>query len=70
MTLYLNQGSKAKLRVGTTCNILEGADGGTKLDGGSITVTKVLGDSQAVATTNYSKPLGKNNRFMCVKSKK
>lgn len=68
-TLYLNQGSKSKLRVNMTGNILEGGEGGKKLEGGSFTITKVLGDNQAVATTKLGKSLGKNNRFMVIKPK-
>lgn len=68
-TLYLNQGSEAKLRVNMTGNILEGSEGGKKLDGGSFTITKVLGDNQSVAASKYGKSLGKNNRFMIIKPK-
>ena len=70
LTLYLNQGTKAKVRVGMTGYILVGSDGGEKLEGGSFTITKVTGDAQSVATTNLSKPLGKNNRFYIPKEKK
>lgn len=69
MTLYLNQGSAAKLRVGLNGHILEGSEGGRKLDGGSFVITKVLGDNQSVATSNYYKSLGKNDRFMIIKPK-
>jgi hypothetical protein len=69
LTLYLNKGSKDKLRVGMAGTILEGSDGATKLDGASFTITKVISDSQAVATSPYSKSLGKNNRFMVTKAK-
>lgn len=68
-TLYLNQGSKSKLRVNMTGNILEGSEGGKKLEGGTFTITKVIGDSQSVATTKFGKSLGKNNRFMVIKPK-
>ena len=64
MTLYLDQGSTAKLRVNMTGHVLEGGEGGRRLDGATFTVTKVLGDHQAVATTKYGKSLGKNLRFM------
>ena len=30
-------------------------------------VTKVLGDNQSVAETNYGKSLGKNHRFMIIR---
>lgn len=67
MTLYLNQGSAAHLRVNMTGSILEGGEGGKKLAGASFVITKVLSDNQAVATSKYSKSLGKNNRFMIIK---
>lgn len=69
MTMYLNQGTKAKLRIGMTGSILSGSEGGTTLDGATFQVTKVLGENQAVATSNYGKSLGKNNRFMIAKPK-
>lgn len=69
LTLYLNKGSKDKLRVGMGGTILEGSDGGAKLSGATFTITKVIGDAQAVATSKYSKSLGKNNRFMIAKNK-
>jgi hypothetical protein len=69
LTLYLNKGSKDKLRVGMSGEILEGSDGSTKLSGGTFTITKVINDGQAVATSKYGKSLGKNNRFMVIKQK-
>ena len=70
LTLYLNQGTKAKVKVGMTGFILVGGEGGEKLEGGTFTITKVTGDAQSVATTKLSKPLGKNNRFYIAKDKK
>ena len=70
LTLYLNQGTKSKVKVGMTGYILVGADGGEKLEGGTFTITKVTGDAQSVASTNLSKALGKNNRFYIPKDKK
>jgi len=67
--LYLDKGSKAKLRVGMQGNILQGKEGGQKLEGGTFSITKVLGDSQAVGSTDYGKSLGSNNRFMILKAK-
>ena len=67
--LYLDKGSKSKLRVGMQGSILQGKEGGTKLDGGSFTITKVLGDNQAVGSTDYGKSLGGNNRFLILKAK-
>lgn len=67
--LYLDKGSKSKLRVGMKGNILQGKEGGQKLDGGTFTITKVLGDNQAVGSTDYGKSLGSNNRFMILKAK-
>lgn len=69
LVLYLNKGSKDKLRVGMSGDILEGSDGGTKLSGANFTITKVISDGQAVASSSYAKSLGKNNRFMVAKSK-
>lgn len=69
LVVYLNKGSKDKLRVGMTVDVLEGSDGGTKLSGASFTITKVISDNQAVASSSYAKTLGKNNRFMVAKSK-
>jgi hypothetical protein len=69
MTLYLNRGTKDKLRVGMNGNILDGSDGGKTLEGGQFTITKVLSENQAVGSTSYGKSLGKNNRFMIPKSK-
>lgn len=67
--LYLDKGSKSKLRVGMKGSILQGKEGGQKLDGGTFSVTKVLGDNQAVGSTDYGKSLGSNNRFMILKTK-
>lgn len=69
MTLYINQGSKAKVKTGMSGQILIGAEGGEKLEGATFKVVKVVSDSQSVATTDYSKPLGKNNRFYIPKGK-
>jgi hypothetical protein len=69
MTMYLNKGTKDKLRVGMAGSILDGSDGGKALDGAGFTITKVLGDNQSVATSSYGKSLGKNNRFMVTKPK-
>ena len=69
MTMYLNKGTKDKLRVGMAGSILDGGDGGKALEGASFTITKVLGENQSVATSSYGKSLGKNNRFMVSKPK-
>ncbi len=69
-TLYLNfKGSASKLRVGMNGTILDGPDGGKALEGGQFQIVKVIGDGQAVATSNYDKSLGKNNRFMVTKQR-
>ncbi|MDW8283255.1 MAG: hypothetical protein RMK29_16180 [Myxococcales bacterium] len=67
LTLYLNKGKSAKVKVGMTGTILQGSEGGQVLEGATFTVTKVVGDGQSVATTDYDRPLGKNTRFMIVK---
>ncbi len=64
ITVYLNKGSKDKLRVGMVGQVLAGSEGGKPLDGATFKITKVLGENQAVAILAYAKPLGKNNRFM------
>ena len=64
ITVYLNKGSKDKLRVGMVGQLLEGSEGGKPLDGATFKITKVIGENQAVAILSYAKPLGKNNRFM------
>ena len=69
MTMYLNKGTKDKLRVGMAGNVLDGSDGGKTLEGATFTITKVLGENQSVATSSYGKSLGKNNRFMVAKPK-
>lgn len=67
LTLYLSKSSGPKIKVGMQGSVLVGADGGQVLEGASFTVSKVLGDGQAVAVSEFNKPLGKNTRFMIVK---
>lgn len=64
VTVYLNRGSKDKLRPGMVGLILEGSEGGQQLEGATFKITKVTGPNQAVATLLYAKSLGKNNRFI------
>jgi hypothetical protein len=69
LVLFLNKGSKDKIRVGMTGNILSGSDGGEKLDGGAFSITKVIDEGRSVASSNFGKSLGKNNRFFIPKAK-
>jgi len=69
LVLYLNQGSKAKIRVGATGKILVGSDGGEILEGGTFTITKVIDENKAVGTSDFGRSLGRNNRFMISKPK-
>jgi hypothetical protein len=69
LNLYLNKGSSSKLHVGMTGSILEGTDGGKVFDNATFTIVKVINEGQSVATSDYSKALGKNNRFMVTKQR-
>jgi hypothetical protein len=65
VTLYLDKGSADQLRTGMMGTILDGPDGDKPLDGGSFSITQVLGGSKSVAkSTTLQKPIGKNKRIL------
>jgi|GEM_PF-1907922 len=64
MQLYIDKGSANGVKAGMTGSILEGAEGDKLLEGGTFSINKVLDGKKAVASTNFSKPLGKNNRVV------
>ncbi|HEY2744856.1 MAG TPA: hypothetical protein VGL86_09550 [Polyangia bacterium] len=64
-TLYLDKGSDAQLHSGMMGTILDGPEGDKPLDGGSFSITQVLGGSKSVAkSTTLQKPIGKNKRVV------
>ena len=62
--LQIDKGAGQKIRAGLTGNILDGDDGDKLVDGGSLTIAQVVGDSKALARCPMSKPLGKNKRIV------
>ena len=62
--VYLDKGSAAKLRLNMKGTILLGKEGGQPMDGGSITIVKILGESQAKAVLDNGRSPGRNTRFM------
>ncbi len=65
VTLYLDKGSGDQLRVGMLGTILDGPEGDKPFEGGSFSITQVVGASKAIAkSTTLQKPLGKNKRIV------
>jgi hypothetical protein len=65
VTLYLDKGSSAGFRVGMQGTILDGPDGDKPLDGGSFSISQVIGASKSIAkSSSLQKPLGKNKRVV------
>jgi hypothetical protein len=62
--LQIDKGASQKLRSGQTGSVLDGADGDKLLDGATLTVAQVVGDTKAIARCPMSKPLGKNKRIV------
>jgi hypothetical protein len=65
VTLYLDKGSADQLRSGMMGMILDGPDGDKPLEGGSFSISQVIGGSKSIAkSTTLQKPLGKNKRIV------
>jgi hypothetical protein len=63
LTLHLDKGSAAGLKVGMSGSVLTGSSGEDQLDGGTFKITQVLGDNKSVARSSLAS-LGKNTRFV------
>jgi hypothetical protein len=65
VTLYLDKGSSDQLRTGMLGTILDGPEGDKPLEGGSFSITQIVGASKAIAkSSTLQKPLGKNKRIV------
>ena len=65
VTLYLDKGAADQLRPGMMGTILEGPDGDKPLEGGSFSISQVLGGSKSIAkTTTLQQSPGKNKRIV------
>ena len=62
--LYIDKGTANGVKAGMSGSILEGPEGDKLLEGGTFSINKVLDGKKSVASTNFSKPLGKNNRVV------
>src|SRR6185312_5752310 len=64
-TLYLDKGSADQLRTGMQGTILEGPEGDKPLEGGSFSISQIIGSSKSVAkSTTLQKSIGKNKRIV------
>jgi hypothetical protein len=64
-TLYLDKGSADQLRAGMMGMILDGPEGDKPFEGGSFSISQVLGGSKSVArSSTLQKQLGKNKRIV------
>jgi len=63
LTLHLDKGASAGLKVGMSGTVLSGSSGEAELDGGSFKITQVLGDGKSVAHCGLNS-IGKNTRFV------
>ena len=63
LTLHLDKGSAAGLKVGMSGSVLTGSSGEDQLDGGTFKITQVLGDNKSVARSSLTS-VGKNTRFV------
>jgi hypothetical protein len=63
LTLHIDKGAGAGVRVGMTGTVLMGPSGEDPLDGGEFRVVTVLGEGKSVAKTNLSS-LGRNTRVV------
>lgn len=65
VTLYLDKGSADQLHAGMTGTILDGPEGDKPFEGGSFSISQVVGSSKSIArSTTLQKPLGKNKRIV------
>lgn len=63
LTLHLDKGSAAGLKVGMSGSVLVGPSGEDALDGGGFKITQVLSDTKSVARASISS-VGRNTRFV------
>lgn len=65
VTLYLDKGSSDQLRPGMMGTILDGPEGDKPFEGGSFSISQVIGGSKSIGkSTTLQKPLGKNKRIV------
>jgi hypothetical protein len=59
--MFIDKGSAAGIRVGSTGQVLQGSDGEEPLDGGEFRVVKVVDANKCVGQAGL-RSIGKNNR--------
>jgi hypothetical protein len=65
VTLYLDKGSSDQLRTGMMGTVLDGPEGDKPFEGGSFSISQVVGGSKSIArSSTLQKPLGKNKRIV------
>jgi hypothetical protein len=65
VTLYLDKGSADQLHAGMMGTILDGPEGDKPFEGGSFSISQVVGGSKSIAkSSTLQKPIGKNKRIV------
>lgn len=68
LTLHIDKGSAAGVKVGSSGALLDGPSGSNPLEGGTFTITQVIDEGKSVAKTNL-KSLGRNTRVSILTGK-